>query len=257
MKRPSFSIAICLLLITAMISCTSKPSPYTLTGTIKGLPEGTVVELVPGATHSSESPVAESIVKDGSFTFKGSLKGPRLFTIEAINTEGSFKVLVEKGNVTVTGKASSTEAENKLIYLYDSIVVNGSEVHTLYIEKIAFLDSLNTLYDNFHAAHKEIIEALKIAQVAQDDTLIKSLLQTEAFENLQKDNKAIFDSVDVRMKKLIMDNKKTWWGPFLMMDQMYEFDAQQKLWYEEFSGKAQDSYYGKLLKIQLDAIKEN
>lgn len=256
MKRTAFRIAYCLLLITAMISCTSKPSTYSLTGTIKGLPEGTVVELVPGSTHKTELPVAESIVKDGSFTFKGSLKGPRLFNIEAINTEGSIKVLIEKGNVTVTGKASSTDVEDKLNYQYDSIVVTGSEVHTLYMEKIAFLDSLNTLYDNYHTSNKEILEALKIAQVAHDDTLIKSLLKTEAFEKLQNDNKVIYDSVDVRMKKLIMDNKKTWWGPFLMMDQMYEFDAQQKLWFEEFSGKAQDSYYGNLLKIEINTTKE-
>ena len=257
MKRTSFSIAICLLLVAAMISCTSKPSSYTLTATIKGLPEGTVVELVPGATHKSELPVAESIVKDGSFTFKGSLKEPRLFEIEAINTEGSFKVLIEKGNVTVTGMASSTEAEGKLSYRYDSITVAGSDVHAMYTQKLAFLDTLNILYDSFHASHKEILEALKIAQVAQDDTLIKSLLQTEAFEKMQNDNKAIYDSVEQRVKNLILDNKKTWWAPFLMMDQMYEFDAQQKLWFEEFSGKAQDSYYGKLLKLQLDGIKEN
>jgi len=256
MKRASFSTAICLLLITAMISCTSKPSSYTLTATIKGLPEGTVVELMPGATHQTEPPVAESIVKDGSFTFKGSLKEPRLFEIEAINTEGSFKVLIEKGNVTVNGKATSTESEGKLSYQYDSITVTGSDVHTLYMQKLAFLDTLNTLYDSFRTSHKEILEALKIAQVAHDDSLIRSLLQTEAFEKMQNDNKAIYDSVEVRMEKLITDNKKTWWAPFLMMDQMYKFDAQDKLLFEDFSGKAKESYYGKLLKIQLNTITE-
>ncbi|MDD2525291.1 MAG: DUF4369 domain-containing protein [Bacteroidales bacterium] len=256
MKRASFSTAICLLLLTAMISCTSKPSSFTLTATINGLPEGTVVELMPGATHQSERPIAESIVKDGSFTFKGTLKEPRLFEIVAINTEGSIKVLIEKGDVTVSGKATSTESEGKLSYQYDSIIVTGSDVHTLYKEKLAFLDSLNTLYDTFHASNKEIMEALKIAQEAHDDSLIRSLLQTEAFEKMQNDNKAIYDSVEVRINKLITDNKKTWWAPFLMMDQMYMFDAQDKLLFVEFSGKAQNSYYGKLLKIQLDAITE-
>ncbi|MDD4637050.1 MAG: DUF4369 domain-containing protein [Bacteroidales bacterium] len=256
MKRASFSTAICLLFMTAMISCTSQPSSYTLTATIKGLPEGTVVELMPGSTHQTELPVAQSIVKDGSFTFKGSLKEPRLFEIEAINTEGSFKVLIEKGTIAITGKAASTESEGKLSYQFDSITVTGSDIHTLYMQKLAYLDTLNNLYDSFRTSNKEILEALKIAQVAHDDSLIRSLLQTDAFEKMQKENKAIYDSVQVRVNKMITDNKKTWWAPFLMMDQMYEFDTQDKLLFNEFSSKAKESYYGKLLKIQLDAIKE-
>ncbi len=164
MKRTSLAIAFFLLLVTITISCTSKPTSYSLTGTIEGLPEGTIVELVPGATHKSELPVAESIVKDGTFTFKGSVKGPRLFNIEAINTVGSIKVMIEKGDVTIKGKASSTDVDGKLSYQYDSIVVTGSEVHSLYLEKIAFLDELNVLYDNYHTSNKEILEALKIAQ---------------------------------------------------------------------------------------------
>ncbi len=85
--------------------------------------------------------------------------------------------------------------------------------------------------------------------------LLNRLYKTEAFVKLQNDNKAIFDSVDVRMKDLILANKKTWWGPFLMMDQMYDFSEEQKIMFDEFSSKAQESYYGKLLKTELNTQK--
>ncbi|GAA6771537.1 DUF4369 domain-containing protein [Flavobacterium sp. CGRL2] len=55
------------------------PASYSIEGTITGLADGTTVQLIPGATHSSESPVAETTLKEGKFIFTGKLNEPRFF----------------------------------------------------------------------------------------------------------------------------------------------------------------------------------
>ncbi len=90
---------------TIMISCTEQPATsYTIEGNLQGIPEGAKVELIPGATHKDEKPVAETIVKDGKFTFTGVAdEPPRMFYIHVAESRGLAKLMVENGKIGLTG----------------------------------------------------------------------------------------------------------------------------------------------------------
>ena len=59
------------VVLVMMASCTRQSvTGYTLTAAIDGIPDGSHVQLFP-VSHGHEKPVADTIVVDGKFIFKG------------------------------------------------------------------------------------------------------------------------------------------------------------------------------------------
>lgn len=248
MKRFIGAIVICLL-ITA---CSSTPTTsYTIEGTIAGLEDGTEVELIPGATHKDEKPMAEAVVTAGKFTLTGATEEPRLFYIHVKNSFGLMKVMVENGSLKIIGKTEKSEVNGNTSYSFDDVKVEGSSSHDLYLQKIAPRNMLDSLYNAYHENNKEISEAISAARASDNKVLLDSLSNTDASKKLAADEKNFFETVEVTMKKIVMDNKDSWWGPLLMLDVMSYFTPDQNTWYESFSQEAKDSYYGKIVKEEL------
>lgn len=241
-----------LIASTIMISCTEKPATsYTIEGNLQGIPDGAKVELIPGATHKDEKPVAESVVTDGKFTFTGATDEPRIFYIHIAESRGLAKLMVENGKIELTGDVKKNEQGDIINYNFEGIIVKGSKSHDLYLQKISPRKMLDSLYTAYHDNNKEISEAIGQARVTKNKTLLDSLNQTDAAKKLAADEKNFFETVEKTMKGIIMDNKDSWWGPMLMLDVMSYFTEEQKPWYEEFSQEAKDSYYGKMVKKEL------
>ncbi|GAB6123735.1 redoxin family protein [Dysgonomonas termitidis] len=241
-----------LIASTIMISCTEKPATsYTIEGNLQGTPDGAKVELIPGATHKDEKPVAESVVTDGKFTFTGATDEPRIFYIHIAESRGLAKLMVENGKIKLTGDVKKNEQGDIINYNFDGIIVKGSKSHDLYLQKISPRKMLDSLYTAYHDNNKEISEAIGQARAAKNKALLDSLNQTDAAKKLAADEKNFFETVEKTMKGIIMDNKDSWWGPMLMLDVMSYFTEEQNPWYEEFSQEAKNSHYGKILKAEL------
>lgn len=243
------SIIVICLLIT---SCSSKPATsYTIEGSIAGLEDGTQVELIPGATHKDEKPISESVVTAGKFTFTGATEEPRLFYLHIKNSYGLIKVMVENGSIKITAKAEKRDTNGNISYTFEDLKVEGSPSNDLYLAKIAPRNMLDSLYNAYHENNKGISDAISAARMNNDKALMDSLNNTDAAKKLAADEKNFFNTVEVTMKKIVMDNKDSWWGPLLMLDVMSYFTPDQNSWYESFSQEAKDSYYGKIVKEEL------
>lgn len=248
MKSFIGAIVICLL-ITA---CSSKPATsYTIEGTIVGLEDGTQIELIPGATHKDEKPIAEAVVTAGKFTLTGATEEPRLFYVHVKNSFGLMKVMIENGNLKITGKTEKREVNGNTSYSFEDVKVEGSPSNDLYLQKTSPRNMLDSLYNACHENNKEISDAITTARASNNKALLDSLSNTDAYKKFAAEEKNFFDTVEVTMKKIVIDNKDSWWGPLLMLDLMSYFTPDQNSWYESFSQEAKNSYYGKIVKEEL------
>lgn len=228
-------------------------SSYTLEGTIKGLEEGTVVTLVPGATHSSESAVAETTIKGGKFTFTGKLKEPRLFYATFGKNKGFIPVLVENSKIKVTAEAEVSKEEDERIN-FKNEVISGSKSHDYYRKETAFRLDLEKDYEEYHKGTEELGILYSKARVAGNNKVMDSIGNSVEWKNFEAKEKAFFAKVQSSSENLISKHKATWWGPFFMMMQYSYFTPEQKPIFEQFSEAAKKSYYGQIVDKDLNPI---
>ena len=252
MKKRNLVNLLLMILLALPMSCISKTTgSFTIKGNIQGIPDGSKMQLIPGGTHKTEKAVAESIIKDGQFTFTGSVEGPRQFYITVNDINGACSLVISNENISVTAKATLTGEDSRKRYDFSNVKVSGSKVNDEYIEKKSPRKSLDSLYKAYHDNNDIILKAVDKARSEKNKTALDSLYKTAEWKKFTTDEKNFFDTVETSTTSIIMSNKDSWWGPFLMMDMMSYFTAEQKALYEAFSQQAKDSYYGKLVKEEL------
>lgn len=222
--------------------------PVTINGTVKGLPDGTRIDLVPGATHANEQPVATAVVSNGNFLLKGTIATePRLYYLRTADIGGQTSLVLQPGKIVVTATAKiSGSAENRY-YEFTDVVVKGSESHVLYIQKITPKNELNALYIANQEANKEVMNKRNQAYAAKDTTLLKSIMESPAWIKAMADESQFFKQAQINLRKIVTDNKDSFWGPLLALDIYSYFTPEDKSMYAELSPAAQKSYYGKIL----------
>jgi thiol-disulfide isomerase/thioredoxin len=247
-KRAAILFIACII----VASCSDKPATsYTIECNLQGIPDGTKVALIPGATHKDEKPVAEGVATGGKVILEGATDEPRMFYIQVAGAYGGEKIMVENGKIILTGKATKSGQGDDIAYTFEDIVVKGSKSHDLYLQKTAPRNGLDSLYHAYHENNKVISDAIDAARANKNKALVDSLSNTAAYKKLAAEEKDFFDTVERITKGIIMDNKDTWWGPMLMLDFMSYFTKEQEPWYDEFSQEAKDSYYGKIVEEEL------
>ena len=250
MKKTFYAVAA--LVIAASLYSFQQAAKYTLTGEFKDLPNGTKIELVPGGTHKNEKPVAETVVKDGKFTFTGSVSSPRIFVVKIAGEDYSmFRIMVENAAIQVTGKVVEKEVRGSKSHQFNDLKVIGSKAHEEFLSKTSLRDRLGVLYEAYHTNNKEVIAQLDSARAKKDTTLQKQLLASDAYKKFANEEKAFFTTVQDSIQGLILANKDSWWGPFLMLDQLSYFTPKEKAIFEKLSKAAKESYYGKIVAADL------
>jgi thiol-disulfide isomerase/thioredoxin len=224
---------------------------YIIEGNITGLENGTEVKLVPGATHSSESAVAETKLKEGKFTFTGKLKEPRFFYVVLGKNKAYIPVLVENSKIKLSAEGTVSEGEDKRINLKNE-VVSGSKSHDYYKKETAFRQELEKDYQEYHKGTEKVSEAYGNARVAGNKKALDSIENTPEWKSFEAKEKAFFAKVQSSSENLISKHKATWWGPFFMMTQYGYFTRDQKPVFEQFSETAKKSYYGQLAAKELN-----
>lgn len=252
MKTKNLVKLFLLISLALPMSCISKTTTsFTIKGNIEGIPDGSKILLIPGGTHKTEKAVAESIIKNGQFTFSGSVKEPRQFLIKIDKIYGSCPLVIDNEDVSVTAKATLVERGDNKVYNFENIKIIGSQTNDEYTQKRSPRNSLDSLYKVYHDNNNAILEATNKAKNDKNKAVVDSLYKSEAWKKFAADEKNFFETVESTIKSIIISNKDSWWGPFLMMDMMSYFTSEQNAWYDSFSQQAKDSYYGKLVKEEL------
>lgn len=247
MKRSILGVVavLCVLLTTA---CAQTNESYQLSGKIGGLKDGTKLELIPGATHNEEEPVASAIVTNGKFEFFGKLEEPRLFHLKVADHFGSTSIMLENAKISLKAKAVFGVSNNRAFVDFSDVQVSGSNTNDLYKEKLAFKDKFDAQYKKYHKDHDAISAAIRNAK---SKAVADSLRNTNDYKAYAQAEKAFFTNVEKTTNETILANKDSWWGPLVMLESMSYFTDEQIPLYEQFSEAAKNSYYGQLVKKEL------
>lgn len=236
-----------LLFMVFVNTATAALAPFTITGTITGLKDGTKLNLVPGATHADEKAVATATVIKGQFIFKSKVDGIKLFYIQVDGTPGLTSLMVQPAKITISAVATLTGSGQNKYYEFTKVVVKGSVAHLLYLKKMAPKRMLDSLYNANHEAGKEIMDQVNKAYQTKDTVLMKQLKETAAWKKMSDDESAFFKLATQSLAKVVSDNKNTWWGPFFALELFSYYTPNDKAMYAAFSQQAKDSHYGKIL----------
>jgi thiol-disulfide isomerase/thioredoxin len=242
----------CLLVAGAFsLTALGNPGPYTLRGTLRGVPDGARVVLVPGATHQEEKPEAEAVVRKGKFEIKGQLAGPRLYYLQVRDGDRVLyhTVMLEPGKMTLDGEVA-TGGER---WRWEKVAMAGSASDRLLKEKTRFREELNKLHVAYNEKHAAVSRQMGAARGAKNQALIDSLEKTPEWQALAADEHAFFRRAGEEIAAAITADRESFWGPLLMLTNYSYFsgsDAEVKL-YEVFPDEVKNSHYGQLLHRQL------
>jgi thiol-disulfide isomerase/thioredoxin len=251
MKLLKITTAFILVLVGTFAQASTPAPSYTINGTISGLSDGTVLELIPASTHQNEKPVSTATITASKFTFKGTVPGPRFFLIKVKGFNGLFNVMVANTAITITAKAVLTDSYGSKIYVFNDVKVSGSPIHDLYLKKMAAKDSLTGYYEAYHVSGKDISDKIGEARGAKDSVKLDSLMKTAAWKSFEAEESAFFKKVESTYSDAVKNNKDSWWGPFMMLNTLSYFTPAEKKTFESLSPAAQKSYYGELVSKEL------
>lgn len=255
-KYKILGLCICLFLVSNTQAQKKKAAApaitsYAIEGSITGLADGTSVQLVPGATHSSELPVAETTLKEGKFTFTGKLNEPRFFYLVFGKSKGYIHLLVENSKIKVMAEAEVSDKGDERI-AFKNEVIAGSKSNDYFKKETAFKEELNKDYVEYHKGTEEISKLYSQARTSGNKKLMDSIGNSAEWKAFEVKEKAFFTKVEKSTTDLILKHKATWWGPFFMITQFSYFTPDQKPLFEQFSETAKKSYYGKLVDKDLN-----
>ena len=238
--------AIAILMTTN--ACTAQDS-FTIEAEITGLPDGTVMVLVP-KTNKEEKRVVEAVASEGKFKFAYAVESPRIFSIELKDGVGSFSVIVENGDHL---KVSATmecirKTPAPMLVKFNNVQISGSAVYSEYRAKTAYREELKKMENEITERHKAIWDELREAYKIEDKHLIDSLRSTKAYAVAEHDNIQLSEKKAKEVERVILENKDSWWGPFLMFTNIPRLNDSHKELFAAFSDEAKQTYYGKLIE---------
>ncbi len=244
MKLLKYILSACTGALLGVGACTPQPAgSYTVTGRIEGLPDGTRVRLVP-VSHDVEQPLADTVVTDGTFVFRGIAEEPRAVYLTVAGSYGSALMMLESGKTKIKGKVTAAEREGTLAYDYSGVTVSGSPATDKYRRLLSVRDTLDALYQANNEKFRTIRADVARAHAAKDRRLLDSLQATEEHQASAAADREFFQQVEQTYRRVVMDNKDTYWGPLMMISLFSYLTADQLPWYEALSPEAQKSYYG-------------
>lgn len=233
--------------------CQAAPAgTFSIKGTLDNLPDSTKLLLVPGNTHKDMKPVATATVLDGAFEFSNlKAEGPRMYYLKLSNANGLFSLVVDNEDVVVNGIAKLTKQGNTFLFKLEHPQVINSKLNDLYLEKRKPFDGLDSLYNAYHVDNEQVFKAYVEARNSKDTAALNIIRQSSAWKKFEDDERHFFQTVETTTQNIILSNKDSWWGPFMMLNTMSYLTDGQKSMYEAFSDEAKNSYYGKIVKEEL------
>ncbi len=251
MKKILLLGVVCMV-TTLFTACTQQPTNrYTVKGNISGLNDGDTILLIPGSLHNQKTPFAKTVVKDGRFVFEGTINEPRSMNIRIKDTYGGAKLMLENGTTEVVGAATTKPGYDGTPFYTYKVTVTGSPLTDKFFNLVKVRDSMNLIRNDWAERHKEVRENYNRVYAAKDTKALEELKKTTAYQAMLKEDGEFIRQLRKAYRKVIHDNKDTFWGPLLMLELSVYLTPDQKETYEAFSQEAKESFYGKAVKEEL------
>ena len=231
----------------ALIACLGiSAQKYTVNGIVEGLPDGTVLQLIP-MSHGKETPLGETTVQGGKFKFTGSVKEPICGHVMVKDSYGYCSFMLENCGIVITATVTKGKAWDGVDRYGWNTHVTGSTLTDKFLEFVEERNKLDKLYNDFLEKYNSVIEK----QHSLKGEELNAFKKTDEYKAMADAESDFFKTVECTLNGLILDNKDTFWGPLLATQYMDYFTPDQRDMYNQFSDAAKNSWYGKKMKEEL------
>lgn len=231
-------------------SLSASAQSFTVQGNVTGLSDGDTLQLQEISHVMKPTPLAQTVVSGGKFTFEGQLDEPRGVLLIKKGTVGGFQLIVFNEKATLTGSYQEERTDNGN-YATWKVKVDGSELTDQMNEKLKVRDALDALYNENQKRNEGISSQLADARQKKDSALMKRLEQTAEYKRMAADEAHFFQTVDSTYRALFRANSDSWWGPFLMECCMSYLTPEDSDLYQMLTPAARDTYYGRMVRDEV------
>lgn len=228
----------------------AQSTSFGIEGAVKGLADGTCLQLVP-VSHVKSSPLAETTVKGGAFTFSGKVDAPFAVAMIVKDGVGSLPLVLDGSAVKIQGEIRTETTPSYTVYDFSQVTVSGSPLSDKYRDILKVRDELDVIYKANNEKYRSVREAFGQAYARKDQALMDSLKATPEYKASAQADSLFFARVEKDYYDAVMRNKDSFWGPLTMISLFSYLTEEQAGWYNALSQEAKDSYYGKLVKNEI------
>lgn len=196
---------------------------FVISGNLQGLPEGSAVSL--SNANSPDDTLAKSIVKNGVFALQGNIEEPNLYQLNLDGVQKKSILFIGNDDVSVSGDVSTIQ----------DLTVKGSKVHEDFEE---FKKTFHPLFQELTSMGQRIS---KLPSVTKDDSVMG------AYRNqLNKIKKEVDNFVTTHQNSPV--------APFVVVvtSEVEQDLAALERRYQLLGKNAQNGFYGKIVKKQID-----
>lgn len=238
-------------MVVSMAAMAAMAGDFKLSGSITGLPDGTLLVLSP-MSYSNESPVATATIQGGKFSMSGTVPAPMCVNLMVDGSYGHIQLMVDGENATVNATADETKSpDGTPYYHYHEVSIKGSPLTDKLKSLTSVRDSMNLVHDAFEQKYASFFKEQSEAYQKKDTLRMKELLNSETGKQMAADEKTFFDGVEKAYTHVFLSNKDTYWGPLMMLNLFSYMTPQQRPLYDQLADEAKNSYYGKKVYLEL------
>jgi len=244
------SLIVLSLTLTSFVQQNAKP--FTIDVTLTGLEDGTVIELVPACTHSVEKSVANAVLKGGKANFSQTIDSPRCYYLKVKDSDGYLQFMIDSGDkMTLSADVTKSISNGEVLYNFHNVKIEGSPVYQEFKEKTAEREKLNKDFEEMHKKFSSISQKISKARSMNDKKALDSLYASAEYKQLESSERDFSKRVEESANRSFIENKDSWWGPFLMLYQTAYFTKENRPVFDSMSKEAKESYYGKIVFEEL------
>lgn len=248
--------AILILLITVVMYGFTSPQhdAYTIKGNIKGIKEGKIVIAYFNRIDDKIVKMDSAQIKNGLFEMQGKVEFPvQVFAmIEA--EECGFQFFIENSKISIQSdidKAISNQWGQKSL----PVQITGSKLQA---ESDRFEETKAPIMAKIEPLSKAYDEANeKYREAKKSQTTIEELkaLEDKAYEVKEK-MEPFYEEMETLDKSYIEKNTNSYFAAYLLSGRVDSTPLEKGFaYYNKFSQEVQNSYFGKMIKTELDKLK--
>ena len=235
------------MILALVATMTATAQNLTVSGTLKGLADGTPLELRI-LSHDDDPAIGTATLQNGQFQIKATLSEPVLVGIRPDGNYSGLRMMAAPGDaITVNATLQERDNGNNIYYEAGDLQISGSSLQATYEEKMSGRTKLDQLRGEFERKWRPLHEKMsKMSKEEQD-----KVKEGDEYKQMLEEDRQFFRTVEEVYGKAITDNKDTFWGPLLMIMQTSFLTSDQIPQYEQFSEAAKNSFYGRKVKDEI------
>ncbi|MEG0891534.1 MAG: TlpA disulfide reductase family protein [Bacteroidales bacterium] len=249
MKKIITIILICILSISCYAAGIEK-GKFVIEGKISGIPDGANITLNLSGTHAPDKLVEKVPIREGYFKFAVALGEHNCYSVGVEGNYGRCLFLADNTVITLQGSVTSEMRDENLIYNFDGVTVKGSALNDLFVQK-NLRPALNLKHKAIRTKYDGLVTKMNKAKEVGDTVAFAKMKAGDEYKAYLAADAEFFKEVASSFTNMILANKDSWWGPFLMLQFNTYFTKESEPVFNAMSKEAQESYYGKLVKKEL------